>query len=249
MKASVSPKALFLTLVLSPFLVPLAGWAQDTLVLTNGQRREGQVLGVTEGRIKFKSGPAETSLPLEQVSSVLMAPPQTFEQALTTWKTGDAAKTLPILKPLVQNFIGLPAPWVQRAAALLGEVLLESGDTAGAEAAFSNFQKFYPNATGQAEIGLARLAVEKKNFDEAATKLAPIVESAKKTLLAESGKSAELGQACYLMGTVLENQGKYPEAMEHYLLAVTVFYEDPVVSAKAQARADSLAKEKNASVP
>lgn len=249
MNASVSPRPFQYVLCFLLVTTSLSAWAQDVLVLKNGQRRDVQVLGVSDGRVRFKAGPAETTLPLDQVASVRMQAPKAFEDAVEVWKTGDAAKTLPLLKHLVENFRSLPAPWAERASALLGSVLLESGDLPGAEAAFAAFQKAYPQATGLADIGLARLAVEKKDFATANTKLTPIVDAGKKTLLAESGKSSEYGQAFYLMGNVLENDGKFPEALEHYLLAVTVFYEDPAVVARAQARADSLIKEKNVSVP
>lgn len=249
MKASVTPKVILSALLFFTALLPATIQAQDSLVLTNGQRQEAQILGVADGRVRVKKGPVESSLPLEQVASVRMAPPKAFEDAMTAWKTGDAAKTLVPLKSVISTFSGLPVSWAERASALLGEVLLASGDIPGAEAAFASFQKSYPKATGLAQVGLARLAVEKKNYDEAAAKLAPIVAAARKTIMAESGRSAELGQACYLMGNVLESQGKYPEAMEHYLLAVTVFYEDPATVSRAQARADALSKEKNAAVP
>ncbi len=249
MKASVSPWASKYALCLLLLATSVSALAQDVLVLKNGQRREVQVIGVADGRVRFKAGPAETTLPLDQVAAVRMQAPKAFEDAVEVWKTGDAAKTLPLLKPLVDNFRSLPAPWAERASALLGSVLLESGDLAGAEEAFAAFQKAYPEATGLADIGLARLAVEKKDFATASAKVAPIVEAGKKTLLAESGKSSEYGQAFYLMGNVLENDGKFPEALEHYLLAVTVFYEDPAVVARAQARADALIQEKNVSVP
>lgn len=249
MNASVSPWASKYALCLLLVATSVSGWAQDVLVLKNGQRRDVQILGVADERVRFKAGPAETTLPLNQVASVRMQAPKAFEDAMEVWRTGDAAKTLPLLKPLVENFRSLPAAWAERASALLGNVLLESGDLAGAEAAFAAFQKAYPDATGLADIGLARLAVEKKDFAGARNKLAPIVEAGKKTLLAESGKSSEYGQAFYLMGNVLEDEGKFPEALNHYLLAVTVFYEDPAIVARAQARADSLINEKNVSVP
>jgi predicted Zn-dependent protease len=249
MKASVSPRASKYALCLILLATSVSSRAQDVLVLKNGQRRDVQVLGVSEGRVRFKAGPAETTLPLDQVASVRMQAPKAFDDAVNVWKTGDAAKTLPVLKPLVENFRSLPTPWAERASALLGNVLLEAGDVAGAEAAFAAFQQAYPDATGLADIGLARLAVEKKDFATATTKLAPIVEAGRKTLLAETGKSSEYGQAFYLMGNVLENDGKFPEALEHYLLAVTIFYEDTAVVARAQSRADALIKEKNVSVP
>lgn len=252
MKSSVSPPALLATAILLSFLsffAPVQVSAQDTLIFANGQRREGEILGVRDGRIRFKAGPAETSIPLEQVTSARMTPPAKFEEMLAAWQTGDTAKTLSLLKPLVENFLGLPAAWVERAAALLGTVLVESGDLPAAEAAFAAFQEAYPEAQSLADLGVARLAVAQGNFAEAREKVLPIVETARQTLFAESGKSAEFGQALYLMGQIQENEGNYPEALDHYLLAVTVFYEDAAVTAKARERSDALASEKNATVP
>lgn len=249
MKSSASPWVLAISLAAASLLVPVLAVAQDTLVLTNGQSREGQILRVEGGRVHYKAGPSETSLPLDQIRSVTMAPPAAFESVLEKWKADDAAGTLKELRPLLQKFQGLPTPWVVRASALLGGVLLATGDTQGAEKAFADFQTTYPNAKSLAEIGLARLAVEKGDLDAAIATLEPIVEAARKTLLAESGKSAEYGQATYLMGRALEGQGKLSEALESYLLTTTVFYEDPTVVARAQERARVLEKEKNVTVP
>jgi tetratricopeptide (TPR) repeat protein len=233
--------------ILGPIAPTLS--AQDTLVLANGQRRDGQILGVADGKVRFKSGPAEASLPLEQVVSARMEAPAAFQKALDALQAGDVKAALATLGPLVQSFRGLPAPWIERASAMLGGVLLDNGDTAAAEAAFSAFQKAYPKATGLADLGLARLAVEKKDFDGAAARIEPIVAKARKTLLAESVTSAEYGQALYLMGNILEERGLYSEALDSYLLASTVFFEDASIAAKAQTRAEALATDKKATVP
>ena len=51
------------------------------------------------------------------------------------------------------------------------------------------------------------------------------------------------------MGIVHENEGAYPEALRHYLSAVTLFHDDKAVVVKAQERADFLIKEKQIIVP
>jgi len=247
MKASVSPVAAIFAVWLLASVAPVCR-AQDAVVQKDGQRREGQILGLKSGAIRIKIGPAETGIPMANVASVTMAAPKAYTDALALWQKGDAAKTLPVLAPLVENFSGLPTPWAERACALLGEVYLAASQVDKAEAAFADFQKLYPDAGSSVDIGLAELAIAKKDYDGARAKLVPIVEKAKATKLPDSDTSAVYGQALYLLGQVQESSAENAEALENYLLAVTLFHEDQAVVAKAAERANAL-KEKNVIVP
>lgn len=231
-------------------LVPLATlFAQDVVVQKDTQRREGEILGVADGKLKIRIGPAETSLPMDQVASVVKGPPKAFEDALKAWQDRNASKALGLLKPLVETFRGLPTEWAERASALLGDVYLSADQVDAAEAAFAEFTKAYPNAKSLSDIGLARLAVSRKDFAGAKSKLEPIVAEAESIVAAEPGQRATFGQAFYLMGIIRENEGSYPEALRDYLSAVTLFPDDKAVVAKAQERADFLIKEKQVIVP
>ena len=223
--------------------------AQDFIVQKDGQRREVEILGVINGKLKIKVGPAETSIAMDQIASVTKDPPKAYEDAIKAWQEGNANQTLSFLKPVVEAFRGLPTEWAERAAALLGDVYLSLGQLPGAESAFAEFTKSYPNATSLSDIGLARLAVSKKDFATAKARLLPIVSEADKVMAAPAGKSAAYGQAFYLMGMVHESEGAYPEALRDYLSAVTLFHDDRAVVAKAQDRADVLVKEKQVIVP
>ncbi len=240
MKASVSPVAILIALAVSA----LAAISQDAVVLKDGQRREGQILGVRTDSIRFKVGPAETGIPLASVASVTMEPPKAYNDALAAWQAGKIDQTVSTLKPFVENFIGLPTKWAARASALLGEAYLAQNKIAEAEAAYAAFQKAYPDAAQLAEVGLARLAVAKKDFSTAREKLTPIVEAARKTKFPQSGENATFGQALFLMGEVQEASGQSSDALESYLLAVTVFREDQAVVAKAEERAKALQENK-----
>lgn len=246
MKASVSPAVVIFAVLLGCSAAVVR--AQDVVVQKDGQRREGQILAVKSGALRIKVGPVETGIPMANVATVTMAPPKEFDEALALWNKGDAAKTLAKVRPLVEKFPALPTPWAERATALLGEALLGTGDIAGAEAAFAGFQKSYPSAGSSADVGLARLAIEKKDFATARAKLAPIVEAARKTMIAKPGESAVFGQALYLMGRTQEAAAENSEALESYLLAVNLFREDQSSVAKAAERAGAL-KEKNVIVP
>ena len=163
--------------------------AQDFVIQKDGQRREGEILSVADGKLKLKVGPAETGIAMDQVASVSKAAPKEYEDAIKLWQDGNANKTLNILKPLVETFGGLPTEWAERAAALLGDVYLSLGQLPAAESAFAEFTKSYPNATALSDIGLARLAVSKKDFAGAKAKLLPIIAEADKIVAAPAGRS------------------------------------------------------------
>jgi len=247
MKSSVSPR-LFLT-VCASLLCAGQLWAQDTVTQKDNQKREGQIMGITNGTLKIKIGPAETGIPMSQVASVTKAAPKGYDDALAAWQAGDANRTLTLLKPVVDSFRGLPTLWAERASGLLGEVYLALDQVPAAEAAFASFQSAYPQAGAAADIGLARLAVTKKNFAAAKAKLEPIVAEADSVTIAPAGKNATYGQAFYLMGMVRESEGQLPEALRDYLSAATLFQEDKAIVAKAQERAKVLIEEKKVIVP
>ena len=223
--------------------------AQDLVIQKDKQRREGEILGVADGMLKIKIGPVETSLPMDQVASVIKAPPKAYDDAMNAWQDGNANKSLGLLKPIVEAFRGLPTDWAERASALLGDLYLSLDQLPAAEAAFAEFTNAYPGAKSRSDIGLARLAVSHKDFAGAKTRLTPIVAEAQSVVIADTGKSATYGQAFYLMGIVHENEGAYPEALRDYLSAVTLFHDDKAIVAKAQERAEFLIKEKQAIVP
>jgi tetratricopeptide (TPR) repeat protein len=247
MKASVSPTAAIFVLLILPCLGFVAG-AQDVVVQKDGQRREGQITGVKANILRLKVGPAETGIPMANVASVVMAAPKAFNETLVAWQASNTEKTLSLLTPLVTTYNGLPTQWAERASALLGEAYLAAGKIDLAETAFGDFQKFYPTAASTADVGLARLAIEKKDFTSARAKLVPIVEAAKATQLPATGEGAVYGQALFLLGQVQEASAENSEALESYLLAVSLFHEDEAVTKKAAERAQILA-EKNVIVP
>ena len=118
--------------------------AQDFVVQKDGQRREGEILGVVDGKLKIKVGPAETGMAMDQIASVTKAAPKEYEDAIKAWQEGNANKTLSLLKPVVEAFRGLPTEWAERAAALLGDVYLSLGPTSGSGERFCRVHDVLP---------------------------------------------------------------------------------------------------------
>jgi tetratricopeptide (TPR) repeat protein len=247
MKASMSPRIIAMLAAIG-LAAPVA-LSQDVVIQKDNQRREGVIIGFGDNRVKIKIGPVETSIDMANVASITMEPPQAYKDALAAWQAGDAAKTVSLLEPLVTAFRGIPAPWAEQATATLGEAYIANGDLGKAQTVFNDFQKEYPKSASMANLGLAELAVGKKDFATARQLLTPIVTEASGVQFAGPGKSGTYGRAFYLMGLANEASGDYSAALQDYLSTTTLFYEDKDAVNKAQARADVLIKEKHASVP
>lgn len=230
-----------LALVASAFVFP--AHAQDTVKLKSGVVREGKITGVSGGVVRVQTAAGSTGTPLAEVVEVTMTAPPEFDAAAAQLGKGDAKGALAALQKINDAYAGLPAAWMERAAAMLGDAKLAAGDTAGAKQAYDNFVKAYPKATALANLGRARLAVDAGQFAEAEKLLTPLLASSAKTAFPLPDEAPALSQSHYLMGRVKEAAGQNQEALAHYLKASAVFPFDANAAAAAQKRADQLRKD------
>lgn len=233
-----SPLALGL-LAASLFCSPLAS-AQDAVILTTGLERPGKIVGFSNGNVRLQVGSSTTGIPLASVKSVRMNPPPEFDAAAKQLASGDAKGAAAALQKINDTYAGLPAPWVERSVALLGDAKLAAGDKAGAQAAYDNLVKLYPAATALANLGRARLAVDAGKFEEAGPLLEPLLANSAKTAFPGSAEGSTLCQAHYLQGRIFEAAGDNQAALEQYLKASAVFPFDRNAATDAKTRADQL---------
>jgi tetratricopeptide (TPR) repeat protein len=217
--------------------------AQDAVILNSGLTREGKIVGVSGGSVRVQTPNGTTGTPLAEVREVRMAAPPEFDAAAAQLAAGNASGAVVALTKINETFAGLPAPWAQRAAALLGDAKLATGDEEGAAAAYDNLTKTYPQATALANLGRARLAVEAGSFDQASPLLKPLLADADKTAFPAPADGPPLCQANYLMGRVQEAAGDHQAALASYLKAAALFPFDKNAAADAQKRAQALRAE------
>ena len=214
----------------------------------NGTVQQGVITGVTASGVGVQltggANPGGTiSIPLAQIESISMVPPPEYNLALQAVAAKDLPKATGIIRGLITKYKGLPADWAQQAAALAGFLALQSGDMAGAEAAFSDFKKSYPTAP-EGKVGSAAIAASKKDFATAKGLIAPIVEDALKQKDVPVTNRFAYSRAMYISGLVKESEKDLPGALEDYLRTTTIFYHDTAAVASAQERADALRKNK-----
>ncbi|MBJ7258310.1 MAG: hypothetical protein JHD33_02140 [Chthoniobacterales bacterium] len=243
MKASPLPG---LTALLSLFLMAATAReaaAQDYVIRNSGQKVEGKIVGTSGQALKIELAKGATTIPFQDVKELQMPPPPQFEAAAAQLARGDAKGAAASLQKISGTFAGLDAPWFQRATVMLGDAKLAAGDKEGAKAAYEQFAKAYPSATGLANLGMARLAVESGDQAGAAKLLAPILAKSAKTALPAPADASTLCQAHYLMGRIKEAEGDKPAALENYLKASALFPFDQNAVADATKRADTLRAE------
>lgn len=234
-------------LLTSPFCAR-AATAEDRVILKTGEQQSGQVLGVKDGHVQLAivAGPTtgKLSFRLEQISRVEADPPPGFREGVAAFEAGDSDRALRALEPVAESFRGLPTDWARQAAALLGDLYVEKGDLARAEAAYAEYAKVYGGAgvgSARAQVGLARLALAKGDRADAKARLEPVAAAALKNPVAlPRADAVAAGQACLLLGQLAETVGDTASALTHYLRTVALFYEDRAAVAAAQKAADAL---------
>ena len=194
--------------------------------------------------VAMANGSGQMSYNLALLSHVSMLPPAAFQAGLAASQAGNWDQALADLKPLADQFRGLPTEWAQQAAGLLGDLYVEKKDLARAEAAYNDYRRFYPEAPGGAlrvGVGRARIAYARNNAAQARQQLQGIAQAAlKNPAFVTKAEGAAYGQAFYLLGQMQEQEHGYPEALESYLRIVTLFYQDSAVATRAQQSADAL---------
>jgi tetratricopeptide (TPR) repeat protein len=189
-------------------------------------------------------------IPLASIREVQMAPPPELAQAQQAFAAKDYKRALLLAAQVTEKYKGMPADWAQLAAGMLGDLYVALNDLPKAEAAYRDFQHMYPGGGSvQADVGIARIAVSKKDFATAKQKLEPIAAQALKEKNVPRTHAFAYSQAFLVLGQVKESEGNASGALEDYLRTVTIFHHDPAAVSAAQERADALRREHKVSVP
>jgi tetratricopeptide (TPR) repeat protein len=222
----------------------------DVVTTIDNRRQEVKVVGVNGTNLQVQIGAGTLGIPLASIKEVQMPPPPELAQAQQAFAGKQYRRALTLASGVVEKFRGIPADWAQLATAMIGDIYVAMNDLPKAEAAYKEFQRLYPGAGSlQADVGIARIAVSKKDFATAKQKLEPIATEALKEQNIPRGKALAYSQTFFILGEVKEAEGNPVGALEDYLRTVTIFHHDPASVAAAQERADALRKDRNVVVP
>ncbi len=213
----------------------------DVVIPAIGPRIDGKVIGVNGNTLQVQRPEGVINVQLNGIREVQMPVPPEFAKAQAAFAAKDYTAALGLTRTLSDKYRGIPLDWAQQATGMLGDLYIATKDLAKAEAAYKEFQRLYPNAGSlQSEVGMARIALSKKDFALAKKKLEPIGEAALKEKNVSRTNGAAYANAFLALGELKEKDGDLSGALEDYLRTVTLFYHDPGAVSAAQERADAL---------
>ncbi|MEO6787777.1 MAG: tetratricopeptide repeat protein [Chthoniobacteraceae bacterium] len=201
------------------------------------------IVAVRGTKVAIRNAQGEISYDLGQIQEVRKAPPPEFAQGQRAIEAGKLEEALTLIKGVADRYKGLPVAWASDATAMLGNIYISLGKLPEAEAAFNEFEKYYPGSgSAAASVGRARIAAERGNFAEAKAVVEPLVKDALTKKNVTRAENQLYGEAYYVLGKVAEGEGKLPEAMENYCRTVAIFYQERAVVTEAEKRIDALRK-------
>ena len=217
--------------------------AQDRVTTKDGKIQDTKILGSNGTSVQIQVGAGSIGIPLASVASVVMAAPPELASATTAYQAGENAKALPLAKAVAEKYKGLPTDWARKATSLVADIQVALGNLKDAEAAYRDYQRIYPGSgTLQTDVGMARIAFARKNYDEAQKKLEPIATAALKEATPNPAFAAAYSQTFLLLGQIAEAQMQPDVALKNYLRTITLFSNDRSAVATAQEKADALRK-------
>lgn len=229
-------------------LLPALALAEDTITQKNGNVIRGQITGVSDGQVMVTSKASNGSvvrLPYQivDIKTVVMTPPP--EVAAVKGQTPDVVVAK--LAPLVKAYAGLPADWVLDAMGQLADAYTDLKQDTQASAIYAQINQLYPNSpyTNIATAGQAKLLLTQGKPDQALAAVKPVIDAADKTVSPAAGDARAYAAAFLVYGQILQEQKKYPEALEAYLTVKTVFYQNQALVDQS----DQLVKNLRAQVP
>lgn len=235
------PRLQLLFLIGCGVLASETAFGQAVIKLRTGKTEQGTILGVTTAGVELQFGTNKAAFPMNMIAEVQMAPPSDLAAAQKAYAAKQYPAALTALKKVTDKFKGLPTDWAQLSTSMLGDIYVAMNDLPKAEAAYKDFAKLYSGGGSlQAEVGIARIAVSKKDYAAAKQKLQPIADAALKSKDVPKANQFAYSQAFYVLGQIKESEGDRAGALEDYLRTVTLYFHDPSAAASARERADAL---------
>jgi len=214
----------------SALLVAGLQWAgAEDVIYTQTQTNRGQVKAVSSTAVTLVTALGEMNIPRASIVKLDVVAPVPILKGIAAFEKGNYREAQINLTG-VTTYLGLDAEWAEKGLIALAKCVLAGGDLAKAESQFNDFIQAYPPPASEhsvdAELGLAMVAIAKKDYETAMAKFIEVAEPFDKVLKPSRDQIANASE-CYLgMGKCLESQDKLDEALVAYLKVVALYFSD-----------------------
>lgn len=235
----------FLTLLICLGVVS----ADDVINKKGGQVLHGEITKVERDGLMLNENIDGKQLTakhfFKDMESVNVDLPDTFKKAMSAFASGQFKEAQPLLSPIVGKYKGVPDSRIATAMITLGDCYVEMQEAKKAQAVYSDFAILYPDQKSRADVGLAKLALLEKKYDEALKLIDPFLKQSSDVQSPTLGQERGFCEAFYLAGQAYEAKKDFQKALEHYVKSAVIYSGYVEMAAKAQQRADALRKEHN----
>jgi predicted Zn-dependent protease len=224
----------------------LAAHAQERLFFKDGHTQDGRITGVANGQVALAvttaSGAGEMAFDLGLIDHIDSPPPAAWQQGMAAFQARDWDKALGSLRPIVDQYRGLPTDWARQASLALGDIYLEKNQAPQAEAAYQAYRASYPGSdTLHLAVSQARLSMARQEEMKAKAQLEQIRDMGlQHPAEVTRADGAVYGQACFQLAQLEGRHGEFQAALQDDLRTVTLFYQDGALAARAQQNADAI---------
>jgi TolA-binding protein len=199
----------------------------DTVVTAAG-RFEGTIKRIDGKGVSISIGAGETVIDLKQVVQVDLPRPAGMDQGAGLLAEGSYFQAAAIFQPIVERFATVRVPgvtWTGEAILRLGDAYLGLKKYPEAERMYDGYSRLY-GATKALEIKRASVQVAQGNCTAALQTLDGILEPMLKGEWVPEVDQAALVEGLMMRGQCLAAESKPREALDSYLLVVTIFGND-----------------------
>jgi hypothetical protein len=221
--------------------------AQDKIILKAGAPVTGEILAFNAqaNTVTLRTAQGEIPYPMANIARVELAERPAAAEGIAAAAEERYAEAVEKLRPLVDKFLGLDAPWVPQAASVLADALAQTGKTFESEKLAEAILKAYPNSVFrfQGMIAKASSLIAAKQLDQAMAVLDEVEKAFPPSAAPDRRTLQILSNLYFSKGQIYKAKGDKARAFESFLTVAALYYEPAKRAAQALAEAEALKKE------
>lgn len=205
----------------------------------------GEVTRVEVNGVSIKLAIGEIKIDKPDIKDVQIEKRPGVEKGKAALRAHQYQTAVSELKPIVDALAGMPLGpmWIEEAVGDLGDAYLGDKKLDEAQKAYDAYAKMYPNAIGP-KVKKFRVLAEKKAYKDVTGPIKEFLDPFLKKESLSDDQEPIIAEALIVQGDCLRASNQLEDALDSYLLAVSVFNLDADLSAQAKFNASQVFEQK-----